>query len=103
MISRSAPLSTRTTMNRRTKAFHARLLHWFAAMGRTLDGLPELERSDLWTWEKANIGPFKDLATSDWPGWQKYIGEKPVYSDPIRAIVSHPMTDRREEARHVSS
>ena len=73
-------------MNRRMKAFHKKMLHWFAAMGRTLDGMSEAERCELREWEKENLGPSKDLATSDWPGWRRYIGEKPVYADPIRAI-----------------
>jgi hypothetical protein len=91
-------------MNRRTRAFHTRLLHWFAAMGRTLDGLSESERRELWGWEQQNIGPSKDLSTSDWPGWRNYIGEKPVYSDPIRAIISRQRmnADGWEEAQNVS-
>ena len=76
----------RTRMNCRTKAFHKKLLRWFAAMGRTLEGLSEAEQRELTDWEKKNLGPPKDLASSDWPGWRRYVGEKPVYAEPIRPI-----------------
>jgi hypothetical protein len=91
-------------MNRRTRAFQFRLLNWFAAMGRMLDGLSEPERSELRKWENENIGPAKDLATSDWPGWRKYIGEETVYCDPIRAVFTrrYDRPDDAQDARQAS-
>ena len=74
-------------MDRRMEAFHKKLRSWFAAMARALDGLSEAERCELREWEEENLGPPNDLATSDWPGWRRYIGEKPVYADPIRAMI----------------
>jgi hypothetical protein len=74
-------------MSGRTRAFHVKLLDWFAAMRHSLDGLSEADRRELWQWESENIGPTKDLALSDWPGWRKYIGDRPTCSYPIRAII----------------
>jgi hypothetical protein len=74
-------------MNRRTKAFQKDFANWVSAMRRVLAAMPESERRELCEWERANLGGPAKLDTSDWPGWKKYIGEKPVYSDPIRAVV----------------
>jgi hypothetical protein len=91
-------------MNRRSIAFRFRLLNWFAAMARMLDGLSEQERAELRKWENENICAAKEIHTSDWPGWRKYIGEKPVFHDPIRAVFtrrSHA-SDSAQEAHQAS-
>jgi len=45
--------------------------------------MPESEKKELLAWEKTHLG-HGTFATSDWPGWEKYIGEPPVYTDENR-------------------
>jgi hypothetical protein len=55
----------------------AESIQWYEAM---IDAyhrlLSEIEKKELQEWEKENLGK-NNLATSDWPGWQKYIGLPP--------------------------
>jgi hypothetical protein len=45
--------------------------------------LPEEERKALEEWEAENVGKPNGLATSDWPGWVKYIGDPPWKNRPV--------------------
>lgn len=48
---------------------------WLVAMSGVCAAMGAEERSTLFEWEKSHLGG--DYATSDWPGWQKYIGRPP--------------------------
>jgi len=49
---------------------------WFAMMHGCYQAMPQNEREALLQWEKENLGDGK-TGTSDWPGWEKYIGSPP--------------------------
>ncbi len=39
--------------------------------------MPQSERDELHNWEKKYVTGSGDYVTSDWPGWEKYIGKRP--------------------------
>lgn len=41
--------------------------------------LPPEEREDLERWDSEMVTGDGTFATSDWPGWEKYIGKMPKY------------------------
>lgn len=49
---------------------------WYRAMRTTYEAMSLEEREHLHAWELENL-PDSLLATSDWPGWEKYIGKPP--------------------------
>jgi predicted GIY-YIG superfamily endonuclease len=55
----------------------SRMLEYFAMMHGCMATLPEDEKVALETWEQENLDGAT-LSTSDWPGWVKYIGPKPL-------------------------
>jgi hypothetical protein len=52
---------------------------WFTAMVGVAKALPADERDALVRWEAKNLGK-RGVGTSDWPGWEKYIGIRPMRS-----------------------
>ena len=52
------------------------MLSYFTEMIHCHKALSEAERAALQTWEREHIGG--SFGTSDWPGWEKYIGPKPI-------------------------
>lgn len=50
-------------------------LEYAAAMHGCYRALPMEERDALHAWEATCLGGSGQFATSDWPGWQKYIGK----------------------------
>lgn len=57
--------------------YQERLRDWFAKMVSVARTMPEHERQELKEWEQANLDG-RAVGTSDWPGWEKYIGKPPV-------------------------
>lgn len=57
--------------------YQERLLEWYGKMVNTAKTMPEHERQELKEWERANLDG-RTVGTSDWPGWEKYIGKPPV-------------------------
>ena len=52
-------------------------MDYFRAMVETHDTrLTDEEKEELASWESENLGTG-EKATSDWPGWEKYIGPPP--------------------------
>lgn len=49
-------------------------LEYAAAMVGCYAAMPEHERQQLHEWEVEHLDGSGDVGTSDWPGWQKYIG-----------------------------
>ena len=43
--------------------------------------MPKIEKEELHVWEQKHIDGSGLYATSDWPGWEKYIGKKPFPVD----------------------
>jgi len=39
--------------------------------------MPQSEKDELHAWEKEHVDGSGRFATSDWPGWEKYIGKRP--------------------------
>ncbi|HTX21075.1 MAG TPA: GIY-YIG nuclease family protein [Candidatus Aquilonibacter sp.] len=58
-------------------------LAWYGAMYGVFQAMPEKEKMELHAWERENLDGNK-IATSDWPGWEKYIG-KPPWKNPMSA------------------
>lgn len=49
---------------------------WFSAMARISRTLPPEELLALTKWESENLDGHS-VATSDWPGWLKYLSPPP--------------------------
>lgn len=65
------------------KEFQIESLNWFAAMVVVGKAMSEAERQDLFDWEADNLDGCT-VGTSDWPGWEKYVGPRPIFSDDER-------------------
>lgn len=48
-----------------------------AAMVGCYSAMQPKDKQALLAWESQNLGGPNGLATSDWPGWDKFIGPKP--------------------------
>lgn len=57
-------------------SYQIQLLMWYGAMYGAGRVMPAAEHVSLQEWERANLNG--KIGTSDWPGWGKYIGERPV-------------------------
>jgi hypothetical protein len=51
------------------------VLEWYAMMMGVLAAMPQDEKEALYLWERTHLDGH--IATSDWPGWEKYIGTIP--------------------------
>jgi hypothetical protein len=58
------------------KEYRDNMLDWFTRMVDASVKMSEADRRALNEWEAANLDG-KKAATSDWPGWEKYLGKKP--------------------------
>lgn len=52
------------------------ILGWFGAMYGCYQAMPAHEKTALLEWERTNLDGCT-VGTSDWPGWEKYIGKCP--------------------------
>lgn len=43
--------------------------------------MPQKEKDALFAWEKEHIDGSGEYTTSDWPGWEKYIGKRPLQKE----------------------
>ncbi len=59
-----------------TKQERDEMLAWYAKMNEASQKFSPEERAELEAWEAANLDGAT-VATSDWPGWEKYIGKSP--------------------------
>ena len=59
------------------KKFREESLTWYDKMIDTSDRLSEEEKQDFDAWESTHVDGSGLCSTSDWPGWEKYIGKKP--------------------------
>jgi hypothetical protein len=50
-------------------------LEYAAAMVGCYSALPPQEREELHAWEAQHVDGSGAYGTSDWPGWEKYIGK----------------------------
>ena len=50
-------------------------LEYASAIVGCYAAIPRAERERLRAWESANLGGPENYGTSDWPGWEKYIGK----------------------------
>lgn len=57
-----------------------RELMYMSAMVGCGQALPADGRAELEAWENRYLNGSGAIATSDWPGWEKYIGPKPAAS-----------------------
>lgn len=56
-------------------------LEWHAMMFGVYQAMSSEEKAELHAWEREHVDGSGRFATSDWPGWGKYIG-KPPWTDP---------------------
>ena len=63
-------------MDKPDKVSQNRFMRYQEAMLNTYAALSEEEKAELHAWEKENLDGHS-VATSDWPGWRKYIGPPP--------------------------
>lgn len=63
-------------MNKRATEIYA----YMHAMMGALSAMSADQRAELDSWEKDNLDGHSS-GTSDWPGWEKYIGPRPVFED----------------------
>jgi len=61
-------------MNERAIEIYA----YMHAMKGALSTMPSDARKQLDKWEEANLDG-NSISTSDWPGWGKYIGPRPIF------------------------
>jgi hypothetical protein len=59
------------------KARQEELLAWYDKMMEAHAAMPEEEKQTLGEWERTHLDGAT-VATSDWPGWEKYIGKRPA-------------------------
>ena len=60
--------------------YNKALLDWHRKMYEVYQTMPEEEKQALQEWEQANLDGHS-VATSDWPGWVKYIGPPPTTTE----------------------
>jgi hypothetical protein len=53
---------------------------WNAMLYGVYQAMPDAEKEELHEWERKYIDGGGKFATSDWPGWEKYIGERPKFA-----------------------
>jgi hypothetical protein len=64
---------------RATRKFQGRLMTWYGCLLEVYLALSPAEKDSLERWEsQPDFG--SSAGTSDWPGWEKYIGKRPVFS-----------------------
>lgn len=61
------------------------IMSWWGMMLGCWRAIPESEKKALEEWEKVNLNG--QIGTSNWPGWEKYIG-KPPFSEtnPVSSV-----------------
>ena len=61
------------------KVSRNRYMGYMAAMQDAYHAMSEEEKEELHAWERENLGnpDYPDLATSDWPGWRRFLGPPP--------------------------
>jgi hypothetical protein len=57
------------------RAQEGRMLEWYVKMMACLDSLSPEERAGFERWDSERNA---DQTTSDWPGFEKYIGKRPL-------------------------
>ena len=56
-----------------------RFAGYMAAMADAYEAMSDEEKEELHAWERENLGDpeRRDMGTSDWPGWRRYLGPPP--------------------------
>jgi len=72
------PINLIETMKRKKQPAEQLRFEWYRQMSFCFEVLSEKERADLSRWETENL-PGTNVGTSDWPGWEKYIGKFPAH------------------------
>lgn len=66
-------------MNKREQeALQVEILMYYGAMMGCYAAMPELDKQALHEWERQRLSVDERRATSDWPGWERYIGKFPM-------------------------
>jgi len=66
---------TQYTSHSRRRSTRA-LLIWFGDMRNADNRLSDDDRKSLERWKQDHLGDGM-ISTSDWPGWERYIGPRP--------------------------
>ena len=54
------------------------IFSWYEKMMQAQKLLTEDEKRELAEWDRTRVDGSGKVGTSDWPGWEKHIGRKPV-------------------------
>lgn len=65
------------TKRRTKKQFMEAILEWTGKMIETYKSMSDEEKQELAEWERTHVDGSGRVATSDWPGWERYIGKRP--------------------------
>jgi hypothetical protein len=77
-------------MGRSLIAERMEIYAYFGMMVAVSKLLPPEEREDLERWDREMVTGDATFATSDWPGWEKYIGKMPSFP-PVRDNNKEPI------------
>lgn len=53
------------------------LVDYLVAMQGCFSAMPQIEKDEYLEWERVNLDGHS-IGSADWPGWEKYIGKKPL-------------------------
>jgi hypothetical protein len=67
------------TARRSNKEFRDAVFTWSGKMVEAYKNLSKEEKQELEEWERTRVNSRDGIATSDWPGWEKYIGKMPEF------------------------
>ncbi len=67
------------TARRSNKEFRDAVFAWSGKMVDAYKNLSDEERRELEEWDRTRVDGREGIATSDWPGWEKYIGKRPEF------------------------
>ena len=54
---------------------------YMSALIGCFSAMSESEKNELHAWEKQFVDGSGEYGTSDWPGWSKYIGPRPISTE----------------------
>jgi len=63
-------------MTKKNSQYRKEFESWYERLIETYSNMTQEERLALEEWERENLDGHS-VGTSDWPGWEKYIGVPP--------------------------
>ena len=76
----------------KNEAYRFEVSVWYGMMMGAAAAMPEHEKRELEEWEKTHLDG-STVGTDDWPGWEKYIGKRPVPPEPAAPFSKRPIPE----------